>query len=412
MAAIRIRRHELHLRNFVTNLGLGWSFLVVLQPQHGKASDMIRKTIVIAVGLCCLSVTSSPLLAENWKEGMQSGNPDFKSMGSLAFGPEGILFVADTKNAAVTAVATGDTTPAKAASPIKVEKINQKIAALLGTTADQILINDLVVNPISRNVYLAVSRGRGPDAAPVLVRADSNGKLAVVDLDSVSYSKGELPDAPVDGVVGEGRRASNPRQESITDIAFLEDRVLIAGLSNEEFASTLRAIPFPFKTVPDGTSVEIYHGAHGRFETRSPVRTFVPFNVGDQPSLLAAYTCTPLVQFPIDELKPGAKIRGKTIAELGNRNRPLDMIVYQKDGKDYILMANSSRGIMKISTDGIEQANGITDRVEGDGVAGQSYETISGWTGVDQLDRLDSEYALVLRQNGDDSMDLEARLLP
>ena len=81
--------------------------------------------------------------------------------------------------------------------------------------------------------------------------------------------------------------------------------------------------------------MEIYHGAHGRFETRSPVRTFVPFNVGNEPSLLAAYTCTPLVQFPISELKPGAKIKGKTIAELGNRNRPLDMIVYQKDGKDY-----------------------------------------------------------------------------
>ena len=34
--------------------------------------------------------------------------------------------------------------------------------------------------------------------------------------------------------------------------------------------------PFPFKTADNGTSVEIYHGAHGQFETRSPVRTFVP----------------------------------------------------------------------------------------------------------------------------------------
>jgi len=47
-----------------------------------------------------------------------------------------------------------------------------------------------------------------------------------------------------------------------------------------------------------------------------------------------AYTCTPLVQFAIPDLKPGAKVKGKTIAELGNRNRPLDMIDYQKDGKD------------------------------------------------------------------------------
>ncbi|MCI0366110.1 MAG: hypothetical protein L0219_19800, partial [Phycisphaerales bacterium] len=203
----------------------------------------------------------------------------------------------------------------------------------------------MVINPASRNAYLAVSRGRGPDATPVLLRVKGDGQPEVVSLDAVKFSRAQLPDAPVDGVVGEGNRQSNPRRESITDIAFLEDRVLIAGLSNEEFASTLRAIPFPFKTVENGTSVEIYHGAHGRFETRAPVRTFVPFKVGNEPQLLAAYTCTPLVQFPLKDLKPGAKIKGKTIAELGNRNRPLDMIVYQKDGKDYLLLANSSRGI-------------------------------------------------------------------
>src|SRR6185295_6045387 len=133
----------------------------------------------------------------------------------------------------------------------------------------------------------AVSRGRGPGAVPVIVRVKPGGKLEVVALDKVKFSRALLPDAPSDGVVGEGNRKSNPRQEAITDIAFLEDRVLIAGLSNEEFASTLRAIPFPFQTVLNGTSVEIYHGAHGRFETRSPVRTFVPFKVGNEPSLLA-----------------------------------------------------------------------------------------------------------------------------
>ncbi len=56
-----------------------------------------------------------------------------------------------------------------------------------------------------------------------------------------------------------------------------------------------------------------------------------------QPHVLAAYTCTPLVKFPLSDLKPGEKVKGTTIAELGNRNRPLDMIVYQKDGKDYVL---------------------------------------------------------------------------
>ena len=57
---------------------------------------------------------------------------------------------------------------------IKAEAINQKIASLLGTTADQIAIRDLAVNPISRQVYLAVSRGLGPEATPVLLRVKAD----------------------------------------------------------------------------------------------------------------------------------------------------------------------------------------------------------------------------------------------
>ena len=187
--------------------------------------------------LSCLTIQ-----AANWTAGMKEGKPEFKSMGPLAFGPEGILIVADTKSAAVVAIATGDTTPARDTKPLKVEGINQKIAGLLGTSADQILISDMAVNPISRNAYLAISRGRGPAAVPILIRVKAGGELDVVALDKVKVSRGELPDAPVEGVVGSANRQSNPRQESITDIEFFQDRILIAGLSNEEFASTLRAI--------------------------------------------------------------------------------------------------------------------------------------------------------------------------
>ncbi len=362
--------------------------------------------IVLALAVGWLPVAD----AANWKADMKDGKPEFKSMGPLAFGPDGILFVADTKAAAIVAIATGDTKPGAGTQMLKIEGINQKIAALLGTSADQILIEDLVINPVSRNAYLAVSRGRGPDAVPVLVRARTDGQLEVVALEKVKFSRAELPDAPVDGMVGQGNRQSNPRRESITDIGFVDGRLFVAGLANEEFASTLRAIPFPFRTVGNGTSVEIYHGAHGRFETRAPVRTFAPFKIGKEDHLLAAYTCTPLVQFPVSEIKPGAKLKGKTIAELGNRNRPLDMIVYRKDGRTYLLMANSSRGVMKISTDQIDQAAGIVAPVADK--QGLPYETIAAWTGVDQLDRLDDKHVVVLRRTESGSLNLESLPLP
>ena len=131
--------------------------------------------------------------------------------------------------------------------------------------------------------------------------------------------------------------------------------------------------------------------------------------IGKEPELLAAYTCTPLVRFPVNDLKPGAKIRGRTVAELGNQNRPLDMIVYKKDGKDFLLLANSSRGVMKISTDNLENAPAIETRVEG--TKGQTYETVAGWKGIEQLDLLDADHAMVLCKTGI-GLNLESRLLP
>lgn len=50
---------------------------------------------------------------------------------------------------------------------------------------------------------------------------------------------------------------------------------------------------------------------------------------------MVADTCTLLVEFALNDLKPGPKITCKTIAELGNANRPPEIIVYQREGKVY-----------------------------------------------------------------------------
>ena len=106
-------------------------------------------------------------------------------------------------------------------------------------------------------------------------------------------------------------------------------------------------------------------------------------------------------------LKPGEKVRGKTIAELGNRNRPIDMIVYQKDGKDYLLLANSSRGVMKIPTEGIDQVEAITQGVRE--TAGLKYETIKSLQGTEHLDAFDKDHALVLLRTPDKKLNLGSR---
>jgi hypothetical protein len=353
-----------------------------------------------ALALAAILVLAGTMQAAGPRDSLKKGNPELQSIGALTFGPEGILFIGDPRAAAIVAVDTNDHTAASSPDRPKVDALNEKIASLLGIEADQLLINDLAVNPISGNTYLGVSRGKGADARPVLVRVDRASKITEVPLQNVPFARITLEDAA----------QGNKRQFSITKLAFSKGRLFVAGLSNEEFSSRFEAIAFPFKKVDKGTSVEIFHGSHGRRETNSPIRVFVPYEIKGEENLLAAYTCTPLVQIPVSELKPAAKIKGKTIAELGNRNTPIDMIVYQKDGKDYILMANSARGVMKIATEGIDKIEAIEKRISDK--AGLKYDTITSLQGTVQLDAFDKDHALVLRKTKDNKFNLETVELP
>jgi len=75
-------------------------------------------------------------------------------------------------------------------------------------------------------------------------------------------------------------------------------------------------------------------------------------------------------------------------------------------------MANSSRGVMKITTEKLGNYKGITEKVSGGGTEGVSYETVSDWTEVHQLAELDSQHALVVRGEDGDNLNLEAVRLP
>lgn len=140
--------------------------------------------------------------------------------------------------------------------------------------------------------------------------------------------------------------------------------------------------------------------------------TFVPYQIGDEPHLIASYLCTPLVKFPVSSLTPGADVRGVTIAEFGNGNRPLDMVVYEKDGQDFLLMSNNRRGVMKIPTSGFATASAITEAVPDGDVAGQPFEQVETMTGVEQLDLLDEESVLVLARSAEGGLNLESVALP
>lgn len=363
---------------------------------------LMKLSLVLAIVLATSSAPSSARAVAETGTG-----PKLASMGPMAFGPDGTLFAADNHGAAIFALELGAAGSGAMQGAKGTDALDQKLAAMLGTDAREIAITDLAVHPRSRNAFVSVMRGQGANAAPVLFRVDGNGKIDMVSLATVKFQKIDVTNAPVANPTAR----NNPRNSVVTDMAFADGRLWVAGLSNEEFASKLRAIPVPFNTIDAGTSVEIYHGNHRQLETRSPVNAFVPYTLNNQQHLIAGYTCTPLVKFPISDLKPGQKVRGTTIAEFGAGNRVLDMIVYRKGGQEFLLTANNSRGVMKIPTNSFASAAAITTPVDTE-TGGVPFEKVTSMTGIEQLEKLDDQNSIVVARTGAGSVNLQVVPLP
>src|SRR5580692_2663791 len=143
----------------------------------------------------CLRLAVFVVLAAAFAFGAPTttGKADLKSAGPLAFGPDGILFVGDSMGAEIFAIDTEDRSPNASGAPLDIKGIDAKIAAALGTSADQIAIHSIAVNPISKTVYISVARGKGPDGVPVVLRVDGSGKISEFRLDNVKYSSVGLP---------------------------------------------------------------------------------------------------------------------------------------------------------------------------------------------------------------------------
>lgn len=334
-----------------------------------------------------------------------------QSVGVIQFGPDGTLYVADSRAGAVYGIDVGEPVRDTSTSGVRIDEIDQKIGAALGVTKDQIRIHDMAAHPLSQTLYFSVTRGQGDAAVPLIVRAAKHdGAITVLDLDPVRHSRVELPGAASRDTLIPW--VGHPRSITITDLGVAEGELYVAGLSNEGFKSTLRRVPLPFNAAAKTTTVEIYHTSHDRFETASPIESLLPMTLEGRPVVLATYTCSPLVIFERDALAREAHVRGRTVAELGGGNRPLDMISYRspRDGKPYILIANSHRTLMRFDPVDLAAAPAMTTPVrQAYQPAGVGYLPVSSF-GVLQLDTYNRGHVVVLQRDAvDGSLDVRAQ---
>jgi hypothetical protein len=369
---------------------------------------MSRK-LVLALSAVLLAAAAAALAGRSAESAaptpLRVGRPSIAAADALAFGPDGTLLIGDSRQGALHAVQLRDDARASGPAELRVEKIDGKLAGMLGTTPDAVVVRDMAVSPRSGNAYLSVASSAA--GAPLLVKVTRDGRMTSVPLDKVPFATVHLGDQPAaDAKTPWGESA---RALTITQIGFAAGQVLVAGLSREQFASTLRRVPYPFGGAIAATGVEIYHTSHGRYETHAPIDSFVPLRLRGAPSLLAGYGCAPLATFSMDQLTSRRRVRGTTVAELGGGNRPLDMIELMVRGKPHVFIANSHRTLMRMAVEDIEKARPMTTEMsEAFASAGAPYLSIA-MVGVLQLAKVDDEhFAVLVRDTDSGSMTLQA----
>jgi len=346
--------------------------------------------VTLAVGLTIVAAFTKP----EAKKPVAAAN--VQSISAITFSPEGILFIGDSKAATVFALTTKDKKTNSA--PVEIKNIDQKIAAALGTDVANITITDMALNPVSKQLYISVETKQGD---PVLMKLEGE-KFQAVALKDLSFTSTVINSAP--GEDAKDNRGRSLRISSITDIGYADGKLLVSGLSNHEFKSSFKSIPYPFTSKQDESTLEIYHASHGRYETEAPVRTFTTATINNKKYLIASYTCTPLVLFPMDELKPGAHVKGRTVAEMGAGNSPVDMFT-AGEGKDaYLVIANTRYPLAKVDYKNIAAFEGtLTEPAKG--TAGVSF-TATTLTNVLQVDKLDNNQMVMIQKKSNGDVDL------
>jgi hypothetical protein len=343
-----------------------------------------------------------------------TGSPQLKSINVIEFAPGGVLLVGDGTASQILAVQTGDTTAVKKLKAT-IEDIAAKLAASMGTTAKGIEIVDLAVNPASGRVYFAVRHQA--DRKYALLTLDGTGEIDEFSLTDVKYARLPL-------LAGEKAKVS-----VITDVAWADDRIVAAGRSNESFSSKIFSIdaPLSHEAVSSSYSAKTYHVSHRRWETKAPMSVVLPLRENGKTWIVGAFSCTPIVKYPLDSLKEGALVTGVSVIELGSGNRPLDMLLYEKNGKSYVL-ANTFRfhhakkpfgpspyWTVRFEQSLLSESENVDEkaqrRLTGSKPATDKIQMIEAFHGVTQMDLLDETHAVVLRKTASD-FDLEAVLLP
>ena len=323
-----------------------------------------------------------------------------KSVGPLVFTDSDTLVVADWRAQSLHALKLPPVSVAQS-RPFNLRNVSTPIASALHARPEQVSFEDMAFRPGAEVAYVSVSVDKGGSApAPAIVSIDSSGKVAVLPLATLAQTAARITNVPA--ADRKFWRDTPEATLTVTDLVFDSGKLYVAGLSNGDFASTLRIYDFPFDDHASATTVEMYHPVHDQLETRAPIRKMAVVDLDGVPSLVAAYTCTPLVVIPLKDLVAGAHVKGTTIAELGWGSAPVDMLVFDTAQGPQLLLANSAKSADLMPVSAIAAAAKLPSlakpiQVPANPLMGLK-STYLPLTGLDQLALQDAQFIGALRR--------------
>ncbi|MEO0696657.1 MAG: hypothetical protein AAFY84_11205 [Pseudomonadota bacterium] len=332
------------------------------------------------------------------------------SLSVLEFGGPNLLFAADSKSGKVFALEISDIpdqTKELQSAPFNLADFGSRLADHFNVSPFDILYHDLAVHPVTKAAFLAVAIRKDGKEKPALVMVMSDGQITEIDVSKLKQSSVDLENPATDNVTF--WRDIPASTLAVTDLQYDDNVLYVAGLSTGEFASTLRQIEYPFADQPKTSTIEMFHAAHDQNETRAPIRAMTMVTIDGEKTLVAAYTCTPLVTIPAAELKDGAHVVGKTIAELGYGNTPVEVLPIttynmERQPENFVLVINREMSANLIKMEDLAAASaapGITTAFKGLGDTLGIENSHHPLGGVMEAAEQDAQYLLILRRDLD-----------
>ena len=364
---------------------------------------MKKRTLIFLFGIVITCSVIADSGDENLKSGFIVGSPEIMSIKTLAFGPENILFLGDNDAMKIYAIDMANEFQQPSNKQVRIQGLDKKLAAKLGVATDEMNIIDMAVRPGYANIFVSTSVEQDGKNYYTLFMITENGSISEIDLKEINYSVIEITDAPNTNAE---LWKNKSRTYTFTDMGFANGEVIVSGLSNEEFASSLRRIKFPFQKNYSTTGLQVYHVSHGKNETHAPIYRFLPYNLENRMHIIAGYLCTPLVTFALDDLQDGKNLVGTTVAELGAGNGPHGIVGYNYKGKEYILVGNSRHPLMKFEPKDLVSAKSLKYPTREKGVNREIYQEGS----IRFLFDYSEDYLILVNKESDDSYTIRTLL--